>query len=120
MTPAKFKNFCSEVRKRWSPERGLIALCKSRYMSTDDLRLSAGKLMNKGSIVAEACALWEGDDCLYEGPLNAELLKEILTQHGICLVRFTTSKDLDTQKKPVYKCFGNSVLCKSESCPCHK
>ena len=120
MTPAKFKILCSDVRKRWSPERGLIVLCKSHGRSTDDLRLSVGKLMNKGNIVAEACALWEGDSCLYEGALDSEQLKELLTQHRICMVRFTTSKDLDTQKKPVYKCLGNSALCKSEGCPCHK
>ena len=116
MTPAAFKRLCADIRLKWMPGSGLVALLRGPALASVELRLCASPSVNTG-VMAENCVVWNGDDRVYKGGIEAEELKQLLTRHRICRAVYTTSKSMGSMRRPDWSCLGNALKCDGVRCP---
>lgn len=109
MTQEQFNQLVLLIRKAWSKKTGLVVRLQRQEDDVRPLLMCMGSFSNPG-FVAQNCKLWEADDLLYDGKINDEKLRQILTDKEICHAEISTVKRLDVNSG-VYTCLGDRENC---------
>lgn len=112
MTQEQFDRLYMLIRKGWSKRTGLVVRLQRQEDDATPMLLCVGSLSNTG-LIAQNCKVWCGDDLLYDGKINTEELRQLLTDEGICHAEISTVKRLDVNNG-VYTCLGDRETCQKQ------
>lgn len=114
MLKKSFYEFCADMRKLWTPEKGAVALITGGA-GTKVLRICMGPHRNPGH-VARKCVVWAGEEKLYDGLLETNELRLLLARRELCHVELTTSWNMTRYKRGQLKCYPTKANCDPALC----
>jgi len=111
MTPANHKRLCDDLRRTWTKKDGVVAIMTSPGWKRQLRICISGQSQN---LRAYTCVIWCYGNIVYDGPMEAADMREILTTHGVCRGRVSTSamlKDDDEHSHGMCYGTGNGKAC---------
>lgn len=114
MTPANFKRMCADIRRMWTRKDGLVAKLGTGGLKRV-LRICVSSTDNTG-LIAENCKVWDDDALVYEGKIEDDGLKELLTSACVCRGELLTGLDMAAGRQGKRICYGTRNGC-PKACP---
>ena len=111
-----FASLCSLVRKTWTRREGVILRMHQLGSEDPEVLLCVGGAKNP-DLTARECIVWYGDSRIYEGPLESDSLKTLLTDSKVCYCEITNARLMEHDASGTFLCLlaGNSEC--TQDCP---
>lgn len=112
MTDQAFNEMVLLLRRLWTRRQGALIRLQRAEDDSSPLLLCVGSLLNQ-ALRAEYCRVWSASNKIYEGPLEAPELHQLLNRRAVCFGELNTAAKLDVKEGPCY-CFGDPANCSKE------